>query len=180
MWVFSEFSFNSIMAKVQGYISNFNDDENICYSLTRTQISEMETEYSGWIGYALICTGETCSYEEEECKLANPNENIHPSDMTRFSCTYDSKHNWITITSPYRFEYNSTIHPENHAFELNFADKKDLEEIDANSYPYIRFPRTKDGVSISRICLTLFSDILQHDSPMIYFPKTTSKERLTS
>jgi hypothetical protein len=161
------------MTSVQGYI-NMGECPEVCYFLDKEELSETQTEYSGPVGYGDICTGSNCEYrdiisnlETEEVEEQHPeNSRYHMADSKEFSCIFDSATNRVTITCFYRFEYNTDVHPEDHAFTMVFEDPEEAEKMDGYTYPYIRFPRTKDGVSISRICREMFTT-----NPVIYFPK---------
>lgn len=163
---------------IQGYIPALGEDDEICYSLTKQFISETQTVYSGLVGYATICTGTECPVRtivchanSDEVNEVHPeNDSIHTFDTKPFSCMFDSVKNKVTITCPYRFELNPTRYLEDYAFELEFENPEEKPNMDENAYPYIRFPRTKDGVSISRICTALFSEL--PTKPVVYFPCT--------
>jgi hypothetical protein len=163
------------MSDVQGYISmGCNGEPEVFYFLEKKELCESQIEYSGIVGYGGACDGETCEYRDivsnlvtEEVEEKHPEDrSVHMADSNSFSCIYDTTTNRVKITCRYRFEYNPDKEPEDHAFQLEFEDPEEERATDSCSYPYIRFPRTKDGVSISRICTKLFTT-----NPVIYFPK---------
>ena len=143
-----------------GYIPNPNKPHqgDPLYVLKEKQLSSTLYEYEGVIGHGYH-EGE---FKEDDwtsdrivCEEGYPIKFIK-YDMREFKFTYDTEKNLATVATYWRFE----------CFEQEAKSLKNNVETDAENdsdeedhepcYPYFRFPRTKDGIAISRVFDTLF------------------------
>jgi hypothetical protein len=115
-------------------------------------------------------------------------------DMKDFAFLYDSEKNLVTIQSGWRYEMCDEIakslkvvvetdyvhepyiyhgsecpnHIENEDETVIECNCKAEEDDDSDSYPYFRFPRTKDGVAISRVFAQIFGNNIKVFAPANY------------
>jgi hypothetical protein len=166
--------------KLYGYIPNPIYDD-VFYVLKETQKSPTLFSYEGKIGYG--------SYEEEiinvpdtffiDEKTRSPiqEKNIngivynkeypiayYPSDMRELKFTYNTETNKVVLDTYWRYEI---CEEESNTILKNVEIEVIDDDTNNYSYPYIRFPRSKDGISISR----LFNFIFAGKDITIFLPK---------
>lgn len=142
-----------------GYIPNPNKpgEGDPLYILKEVQVSPTLFEYRGVIGHGYH-EGE---FREEDWKsdriISDPDYPIKfiKYDMREFVFTYDLEKEEVTVETHWRFESY-----DQEAKSLTFPIESDVVDNDEDgaSYPYFRFPRTKDGIALSRVFQTLFKD----------------------
>ncbi len=145
--------------------------ENVHYMLNISNLGNSTYKYSGRVGYGTFCEGDACSYKQiiflisdendDELYTPHPQEYFHATDTCQFECVYDAVLNRVSIESGYRIACTQHPDPEDNYENMIFED--DRIQMDQGDYPYIRFPRTKDGISISRLCKAIFPN-----NPTIY------------
>jgi hypothetical protein len=89
-----------------------------------------------------------------------------PTDMRDFSFTYDIEKSQVTVTADWRMQY----HPaEAKSLKNNVVmEKPDEDEDAADSYAYFRYPRSKDGIAVSRV----FDKIFEGKNVSVFLPKS--------
>lgn len=147
-----------------GYIPNPNKphEGDPLYVLKEEQISPTLYKYIGVIGHG---------YHEGEFKSDDWTSDriifeegfpikFIKYDMRDLIFTYNAETNLVTIKTYWRFEsYEEEAKSLTKNVETDAIDKDaDEEDKDDTSYPYFRYPRTKDGIAISRVFATLFKD----------------------
>lgn len=79
-----------------------------------------------------------------------------PIDMRELNFIYNTETNLITLDTYWRYEVNEK---EANSLIKNYeSDHIDTDEDSHISYPYFRFPRTKDGIAVSRVFNFIFKD----------------------
>lgn len=154
-----------------GYIPNPNKpgEGNPLYVLKERQISPTIYEYKGMIGHG-VHEGEF--KEEDYNSISMVNDQSYPVkflsfDMRKFDFIYDTEKNLVTLNTYWRFEW----------FDVESASLKKNVETDVpddpedehtyECYPYVRYPRSKDGIALSRA----FDFIFEGKDVNVFAPK---------
>lgn len=138
-----------------GYIPNPNKphEGDPLYVLKETQVSPNIFEYIGFIGYGYH-EGEFTEEDLNSDRIVKdqgyPVQFIK-NDMREIKFVYDFEQNLVKVKTYWRFEMY-----EEEAISLKKNVITDLEDKHPASYPYFRYPRSKDGIAISRVFDTLF------------------------
>jgi hypothetical protein len=142
-----------------GYIPNPNKphEGDPLYVIRERRVSPTLYEYEGVIGHGYH-EGEFKSDDWTSdriiCEEGFPIKFIK-YDMRDLIFTYNTESNLVTIETHWRFEsYEEEAKTLAKNVETDAIDKDE----DETSYPYFRYPRTKDGIAISRVFATLFKD----------------------
>lgn len=136
-----------------GYIYNPVVDDNVLFVIKETEISQDYYKYTGEIGYGTYIDG-----------------TIESIDMRDFGFTYDVKARRVRVSCPWRYEvYEEEAAVLKQNVETDHIDPDDTDESRAKCYPYFRFPRSKDGIAVSRAINTIFSNQPQIT---IFLPKS--------
>jgi hypothetical protein len=171
-----------MISSLYGYISNPIYDDTL-YILKETKISPTEFHYDGLIGYGFhehdfdsvpasividVNTGERIEEKNLDRVISNPEYPVKyiPTDMRELKFTYDAVKNLVTLDTYWRYEIceeEATAIRENIVYE----DKESDDHSDY-SYPYLRFPRSKDGISLTR----LFDHFFPNKNVDIFLPKS--------
>jgi len=151
-----------------GYIFNPLEGCDVFYILKETQETPNIYRFDGRIGY-----GSMSEEEDDEidisCNKSDFPVKYTEGDMRDLKFIYDTETKQVTVKTHYRYCY----HPaEAQRIEKNVVAEVPDEDEDANnSFPYFCFPRSKDGIAISRVFNTLFKDT----NITIYLPANTDK-----
>lgn len=141
-----------------GYIPNPNKphEGDPLYVIKELQISPTLFEYRGVIGHGYHEGEFTEEDRNSDRVVADPAYPIQfiKYDMRDFVFTYDTEKREVTVKTYWRFESY-----EQEAKSLTFPIESDVvdDDPDGESYPYFRFPRTKDGIALSRVFQTIFN-----------------------
>lgn len=173
-----------------GTIDNPVYNSDCLYIVKEEQISPSLYRYTGKIGYG-IPESEFDSLPEgvydETRVVTNPEFPIKyiPSDMRDFVFVFNKDSNRVVVECGWRIESNQEEHDAiKHNTETDHISAAEDDETvdeeykaykehrkstgyDAYMYPYFRFPRSKDGISVSRVLNTIFKD----KDITIYLPK---------
>lgn len=163
------------LSKLYGYIPNPNTECEVLYILKEIQVSSTKYRYEGLIGYGyheddfssvppITVFDSNTGEEREEDGLSRAVENPDfpfkyiPSDMREFKFEYDLESNKVILDTYWRYEmYEKEAKRLKKNVEIIDKDENDDED-DENEYPYLRFPRSKDGIAISRVFDFIFGD----------------------
>jgi hypothetical protein len=155
-----------------GYIDNPIYEDKVLYIVKEIQVSPTEYRYEGLIGWGFDenefdsvpgsisinpITGESTVVKNLERAVNNPDFPVKyiSYDMRDFIFNYDTEKETVTVGCYWRYEMHET---EFNALKKNLESDHIDEDDDGISYPYFRFPRTKDGVAVSRVFNTIFKD----------------------
>jgi hypothetical protein len=167
--------------KLYDYVPNPIYDDTL-YILKEKQISSTLFRYEGQVGYGFheydfesipdtMCvdskTGEV-TYEKNIEGIVDDKGypvKYYPNDMRDLNFTYDTEKNEVVVDTHWRYEVC-----EEEAKEILNNVKTDYvdDETCDYCYPYLRFPRSKDGISVSR----LFNYIFPNKNIKIFLPKS--------
>lgn len=136
-----------------GTIQNpLEEASEVFYIVGETQESPTRYSYKGKIGYGWVTdtSGQEAGMPISYCS----------SDMRDFVFTYDTSDNSVHVQTYYRYAYA----PEEAArLKRNVVGEDPADE---DSFAYFRFPRSKDGIAVSRV----FNSIFAGKDIMIYLP----------
>jgi hypothetical protein len=128
-----------------GTIQNPLDSE-VFYIVGETQLSPTRYSYKGKIGYGWVAEDPNNTSEQE----AGMPISYCSSDMRDFVFRYDTSDNSVHVQTYYRYAYA----PEEAArLKRNVVG----DTADSDSFAYFRFPRSKDGIAVSRVFNTIFA-----------------------
>lgn len=154
-----------------GYIPNPNKpgEGNPLYVIKERQVSPTVYEYKGMIGHG-VHEGEMKGEDYNSTSLVN--DSTYPVkflsfDMREFEFTYDTEKNLVTLNTYWRFEcYDEEAKSLIKNVETDVPDDPEDENFH-ECYPYVRYPRSKDGIALSRA----FDFIFQGKDVKVFAPK---------
>lgn len=132
--------------KLYGYIPNPIYDE-VFYILKEKQISPSIFQYEGKVGYGF--------YDSAPPSDAEFPVQYIPSDMRELKFRYDAEKNLVILDTYWRYE---NCEEEFKAIRNNVSTEDTNTDESDGYYPYLRFPRSKDGISVSRLFDFIFAD----------------------
>lgn len=140
-----------------GYIFNPLEGCDVFYILKESQETPNKYLFEGRIGYGSMSEED----EEDEETDISCNESDFPvkytsADMRDFKFTYNIETKEVVVKTHYRYCYHP---PEAQRLQKNvIAEIPDEDEDTDNSFPYFCFPRSKDGIAVSRVFNTIFNE----------------------
>ena len=137
-----------------GYIFNPLEGCDIFYILKESQETPNRYLFEGRIGYGSM--SEDDDERDISCNKSDFPVKYTEGDMRDLKFIYDTETKQVTVKTHYRYCYHPT---EAQNIEKNvIAEAPDEDEDADNSFPYFRFPRSKDGIAVSRFFNTLFNE----------------------
>jgi hypothetical protein len=174
------------LISLYGYIDNPNcpEEGEALYILREIKESDTLYKYEGRIGYGwhegdFSSVPPTTVMDSADGSLREVNDievrvktepgfpvKYIPTDMRDFSFTYDIEKLQATVTCDWRMQY----HPaEAKSLKNNVVlEQPDRDDDAADSYAYFRYPRSKDGIAVSRV----FDKIFEGKNVTVFLPKS--------